>query len=278
MAYQIIADSSCDMNPDLSREIPITSIPFFLTVGEETMVDDGSLDIPELIGKMEDCAVCAKTACPAPATFVNAYEKAEDSFVIAISSQLSGTYSSAEIGREMVLEESQGKNIHVIDSRSASAGETLIAIQLKKLMDMGLSFREIQERIEEFIQNMQTLFVLENLDNLVKNGRLSKVAGFVSSKLHLCPIMKGDQGNIALEEKIIGNKKALRRLGEKICEINERLNHDTLVIAHCNCLEKAERLKAEILAKCQRFKDIHIVATGGLSTVYAYNGGVVVAF
>lgn len=198
--YRIVADSSCDMNEELNAAIPVERVPFYLNIGDETVVDDGSVEVSDLLAKMQASPDCAKTACPAPGAFAAACGD-EDCFIITISSQLSGTFSSAEIGRDMLQDENEEQQIHVFNSKSASAGETLIAIKLRELMDKGLPFREIAERIEEFIAKMKTMFVLENLDNLVKNGRLGKLAGFVSSRLHLCPIMRGDDGEIALDER-----------------------------------------------------------------------------
>lgn len=278
MGYQIIGDSCCDINEVLSRKVNVTHVPLFLNIGSETIVDNGEIGTLSLLEKMRASSQGATTACPAPGAFAEAYAKEENSFAITISSRLSGSHGSAQVGREIALEQDGTKNIHVFDSKSASAGETLIAIRIQELIDKGLGFQEIVSKVEEFIKSMKTMFVLECLDNLVKTGRLNKVAGLVSSTLHLSPIMKGVDGVIEAEEKVIGNKKALRKLGDKICDINEKLRHDILVIAHCNCREKAEKLKAEVQAKCQLFKEIHIVPTGGLSTVYAHDGGVIVAF
>lgn len=278
MLYHIVADSSCDLNETLASRLHLTHIPFFLTVGEETFTDDGKLNIQTLISKMKASHHSAKTACPAPGTFSEVFSQEGSHFAITISGQLSGTFGSAQVGRDFALDECGDKNIHVFDSKSASAGETLIAIKLREMIEAGLPFQQIVDRTEDFIKSMKTLFVLEDLDNLVKSGRLNKLAGYVSTALHLSPIMKGVDGSIALEEKVIGNKKALRRLADKICEINETLKHDILVIAHCNCPDKAEGLRRDVAAKGASFREIHIVPTGGLSTVYANDGGIVVAF
>jgi fatty acid-binding protein DegV len=116
------------------------------------------------------------------------------------------------------------------------------------------------------------------LENLVKAGRISPLVAKVTSILNVRPIMVGtEEGTIRVHEKVIGAKKAFRRFVEVIGEEGTNLEDRILGIAHCNCLEKAVEFKNEVL-KRYKFKDVVIVKTAGISSVYANEGGLIIAF
>ena len=138
-------------------------------------------------------------------------------YVITLSSHLSGSYNSAVLGMNLYREKYGKKQIHVIDSESASCGETQIVKKLVELEEQGLSFEEIVKQIEEFRSNVHTYFVLDNLDTLRKNGRLSRVKAFVASTLAVKPVMGStDDGNIVQRGQAIGMKKALVKMADII--------------------------------------------------------------
>lgn len=156
-----------------------------------------------------------------------------------------------------------------------------IALFLKERIDAGESFEAIIPQAEAFIANMRTLFVLEDLGNFVKNGRLNKVTGIVASILSLCPIMSDDgHGEVKMAAKVRGLQNALTRLVDLVAEqtADRAKKSLTLVLAYCNCPERRASLRAAFLSKCEALREVLMVPTGGLSTVYANNGGVVVAF
>jgi DegV family protein with EDD domain len=219
-----------------------------------------------------------KTACPSPKEFINEYEGEESVFVVTLSSALSGTYKSAVLAKDLFVEEMGKKFIHVFDSFSASVGETLICMKISELIKKGLEETQIVEKVNEYIKGMRTFFMLETLENLVKAGRISPLVAKVTSILNVRPIMAGtEEGTIKVHEKVIGSKKAFRRFAELIGEEGINLEDRILGIAHCNCLEKAVEFKNEVL-KRYNFKDIIIVKTAGISSVYANEGGLIIAF
>ena len=167
------------------------------------------------------------------------------------------------------------KQIHVVDSESASCGETQIVKKLVELEEQGLPFEEIVKQIEEFRSNMHTYFVLDNLETLRKNGRLTGVKALVASTLSIKPIMAGDKGNIVQRGQSIGMKKALRRMAEIILEEVGDAQHRTLMITHCNAQDRAETIKKLLTDKVQ-FRDCLIMDTRGVSSMYANDGGVIV--
>lgn len=278
MKRRIVADSSCDLNDDLKENLNIKLVPFTINVDEKKFTDDRDINVDNLIKAMKKSPDPVQTSCPSPGNFASEYRGEEDIFIVTISSKLSGTYNSAFIAKEMMEEREPERFIHVFDSKSASVGETLIAIKIQELIDQNLENLDIVKRVEKYIDEMKTFFILESLDNLIKNGRISKTKGLIANVLNLKPIMGDDgDGNIKLVENNRGTKKAFKRLVKIIGETGEKLEEKILGIAHVNALEKAQNLKKEI-EKLYNFKDIILVKTGGLSTAYADDGGIILVF
>lgn len=277
MPIKIIADSSCDLTPEMKKEMNVEIAPLRLQLGDKSFVDDENLNIKEYIKEMGECPVAPKTACPSPDDYMKKYEGPESVFVVTLSNHLSGSYNSAELAKKMYLEEKGNKFIHVFDSLSASAGETVIAMKIHELSKLNISETEIVEKVTKFIKQMKTFFLVESLEHLSKAGRLNPIVAKVASMLSIKPIMCGDEGNIKLFEKVRGYKKAFKRLVNVIGEEGSNLHEKVLGIAHCNCLERALEFKEEVLKK-YNFKDIVVVEMAGLSSTYADDGGIVIAF
>lgn len=276
MDYKLVADSSCDLNDELRERLDIGLVPLKIDVEDKSFIDDGSLDIIPLIEAMKNSKKGIMTSSPSPADFMKYYEKAENIFTITISSKLSSTYNNALLAKNMILE-TKDKFIHVFDSKSASVGETLVSMKVFELIQEKLNPDEIIEKVNEYIEEMETFFILESLDNLIKAGRMNKLVGHVASALNIKPIMGAEDGEIELVDKVRGNKRAFKRLVEIVGEKGEDLENKVLGIAHCNAPERAEEFKKDIEEK-YNFKEIVVVNTGGLSTAYANDGGLVIAF
>jgi len=278
MKFKVIADSCCDLNEELRESVNITLVPLTIHIGDKVYIDDANLDISELLRAMKESTSVPKTASPSPGDFIKEYEEGENIFVVTLSSMLSSTYNHAMMARKIVLEELPNKFIHVFDSLSASVGETLVSLKVLETLKDEQDPPKIVEKVNEYIKSMKTFFVLESLENLIKAGRISSLKGKLASLLSIKPIMKGtENGEIALVENVRGSKKALMRLIEIIGEQGVKLEDKILGIAHCNCLDKALKFKEEIQQR-YRFKDIIIVETAGISTVYANEGGIIIAF
>ena len=277
MKIKIVADSCCDVNSEVLKETKLELVPLTIEVNGKRYRDDSELDIDNLIREMKESDQAPKTSCPSPQDFIEAYKGEESVFVVTISSKLSGTYRSAMLAKELFLEEVGNKFIHVFDSFSGSVGETLVSLKISELVHKGLKEMEIVEKVNDYIKEMKTFFTIKSLDNLVKAGRVSHLAAKVSSMLSVRLIMAEKNGEIQLHEKVIGAKRVFKRLVEVIGEQGQNLEEKILGIAHCNCLDKAFAFKEEVL-KRYNFKDVIIVKTGGISSVYAGEGGLVIAF
>lgn len=281
MEIQIIADSCCDLTPTLRRVLRVRMASLTIRVDDGEFIDDENLDIPALMAAMKQSANAPTTACPAPEAYAAMMAQAPMTFVVTLSSRLSGSYNAACVGRDMALEANPSLKICVLDSESASAGETRIVMLLRDLIDAGLAFEEIEQRARAFIAPMRTRFVLEDLSHLVKNGRISKMAGFVGTVLNLRPLMADNgHGEIVCLEKIRGTANAMKKLVEHVAAETADAARASivLVLSYCNCAPRALELQKNLLASCAALKDVIMVPTGGISTVYADDGGVVLAF
>ncbi len=276
MKYKIVADSSCDLNRDLEEIMDVSLVPFKIDVDEYSYIDNKDLDVSDLIEKMKASPNPIKTSCPSPGDFSEEYD-ADNVFVVTISEQLSGTYNSAVLAKDMVRERHPDRFIHVFNSRSASVGETLITMKIKECLDEKLSNNQLVEKVERFIDEMKTYFISDDLSNLVKNGRISKTQGLLINALNIKPIMAAtDDGNIIAVDKARGSKKAFKKLVKIIGETGVKFEEIVLAISHANALQKALDLKEDL--KKFNFKDIIVVETKGLSTGYVNDGGVIIAF
>lgn len=281
MEIQIIADSCCDLTPTLRRVLRVRTASLTIRVDDGEFIDDENLDIPALMAAMKQSANAPTTASPAPEAYAAMMAQAPMTFVVTLSSRLSGSYNAACVGRDMALEADPSLKICVLDSESASAGETRIVTLLRDLIDAGLAFEEIEQRARAFIAPMRTRFVLEDLSHLVKNGRISKMAGFMGTVLNLRPLMADNgHGEIVCLEKIRGTANAMKKLVEHVAAETADAARASivLVLSYCNCAPRALELQKNLLASCAALKDVIMVPTGGISTVYADDGGVVLAF
>lgn len=195
--------------------------------------------------------------------------------MVTLSSKLSGSHNSAVLGKNLYHEQYGEKDICVIDSKSASCGETQIVYRIMELEEQGLSFEEVTEQIEQFVREMNTYFVLENLDTLRKNGRLSGVKALVASTLNIKPVMRDDDGSIVQLGQGVGMKKALARMADTAIEEAVDSENRRLMITHCNNLRSAECVRRHIEEKLH-FKETLILDTAGVSSMYANEGGVIV--
>lgn len=272
----IIADSSCELNKELKNKVNLKSIPFSVEVDSKVFIDGDDFNQTSFVKEMASSSNAPTTAAPSPNLFLEAFEKDKENFVITISSKLSATHNNAILAKDIFLENNDAK-IHIFDSKSASSGETLVALKLQESIEKGLDFEEIVEEVEKFIDDMKTYFILDNFDNLIKNGRMSKFKGAIAAALSFRPIMGAEDGNIKLFEKTRGFNKALVKLKDMVVKESETYKDYTFIITHCDAEKRANDLKILIEENCD-FKDVQIVKTGLLSSVYANGGGIIVAF
>lgn len=278
MRYKIVVDSCCELPEEYKNDPRFERVPLTLEVGNYQILDDDAFDQQEFLQKVAAYPKCPKSACPSPERYKNAYETdAEHVYCVTLSSHLSGSYSSAVLGKNLYEEEFGVKDIYVCDSESASIGETQLAMKIMEWEEEGtMTFAQIVKKLEDFRNAMGTYFVLDNLDTLRKNGRLSSVKAIIASTLSIKPVMGAIKGVIIQKGQSVGIKKALAKMADIIVSEGKNLEAKVLYISHCNCPSRAKLVKELLLARA-KFKDVKILDTAGVSTMYANDGGVIVA-
>ncbi len=276
--YHIAADSCTDHGPDL-RDESITYVPLTLSVDGEEIIDDETFDRDSFLKKIAASETGGRSACPSPQSFMDAYgDDDDDAYAITLSSVLSGSYNSAVVGAKMLQDDRPNKKIHVFDSKSAASGQTLILMKLRECLKAGLSFEKTEETVERYISEQTTVFVLETLDAFIKNGRIRHLEGLLGKMLGIKPVLGSTpEGNIQRLGLGRGTKQALQKLVNYIgISVTDPANK-ILGITHCNCRERALALRDEIMTR-YHFKDAIVLESAGVSTLYAADGGIVVAY
>ena len=277
MSFHIVADSCCELTADMKKRGNIEIAPLTLEVGGESILDDETFDQKSFLRKVAECPECPKSACPSPEYFRTAFLcEAEHIYCVTLSSELSGSYNSAVLGANLAQEEDEDLKIHVFNSRSASIGETLIVKKIVECEEAGMSFERVVETVELYISTQHTYFVLENLETLRKNGRLSKTKALVASALKIKPVMGAtSEGDIVQLDQARGINKALMKMVDAIVNDAQHVENKTLAISHCNCPERAEMVKEALLERLA-VQDVFVLDTQGVSSMYANDGGIIV--
>lgn len=278
MSFKIIVDSCCDLTPAQLREECFVKVPLTIRVGSHTIVDDDTFDQGELLWRMKESETAPQSACPSPMQYLEAFDcGADDLYVVTLSALLSGSHNAAAQARSIWLEDHPGANVHIFNSCSASAGEVLVALRIQELAQSGMDFTTVVDQVSRYINEMQTYFVLETLDNLRKAGRLTRVQSIVTSTLRIKLLMGATpEGEICKKGQAMSVKQALNKM---VALMADDLKHvgKRLSIVHCNCLERAFYVKELAMKQC-RFDEILVSDTGGIATMYANDGGIVVAY
>ncbi len=279
MKWNIISDSSCNLMPfeDEKLEVRYDAIPFIIRTGEREFVDDLEMDTIEMLDVMAKAKGPSHTACPSPQSFYDAFKKEDGNIIcITISSELSGSYNSACIARNMLLEEEPDRNVAIINSRAAGSSQNAMVMEAVECIRKGMTFEEVVHRLMHMVSEMPIIFVLCSFNNLVKNGRMSAIAGFIAGRLGFWGIGIGSpQGTIEIKGKTRGTKKALASI---IADMAERgVPKHKVYIDHCDNLEMANALR-DAIVKTWGIEDIVISPTRGLCSFYAERHGLIVTY
>ena len=209
---KIITDSTLDLPAELIREKNIEVLPLLINFGEESYLDGVEITTKEMIDKINATGILPTTAQVTPNRFEETFKKYLDEgykiVVLTLSSDMSGTYESACIAKDML----ESDDIVVIDSRNVTSGLGLLVLKACELRDKGLGIKEIEEEILKAIPKVKSSLNFESLENLVRGGRLSKTAGTIGSVLGLRLILEVKDGKMSVKDKVRGSKKALKKL------------------------------------------------------------------
>ena len=278
MKWKIIADSGCDYRSldNLAPDTEFVSVPLTIQVGETIYRDDAQLNIDQMMEEMYATTTASKSACPSPDDYMKSFEGADNIIVVTITGTLSGSYNSAEIAKKIYLEEHPDANIHVIDSLSAGGEVDLLVRKLNHLVAEGLDFDQVLDAITAYQSKTKLLFVLAKVDNLVKNGRLSKLVGTVVGLLNIRMVGEASKtGTLELLQKARGQKKAIKAAFDELIKAGYTGGHIT--IAHSNNDKFIEQFSELIREKFAQ-ASIEVLPTSGLCSFYAEEGGLLMGY
>ena len=277
MSYKVIIDSCGELTDDIKESGNFETASLQIDVAGYHIIDDETFDQADFLRRIRESNECPKSSCPSPERYMEEYHcGAERVYAVTLSSELSGSYNSAVLGKNLYEEEYGKKDIYVFNSRSASVGETLIGLKIAECEEKGLSFQEVIDTVEAYIEEQHTYFLLETLDILKKNGRLKGLKAVVATALNIKPVMGSTpEGSIQQLANARGMKKGLAKMVEEVAANLKNPEEKILAISHCNCEERAKAVKEMLLAKAS-FKDVIILDTAGISSMYAADGGVIV--
>ena len=279
MEYRIVVDSCGELTDEMKKSGIYKTASLSMEVDGVHIQDDESFDQADFLKRVAESSECPKSSCPSPEKYMELYHcEAERVYAVTLSAELSGSHNSAELGRKLYEEEYGRKQIHVFNSRSASVGESLIALKIQECEEKGMEFEEVIASVDRYIEEQHTYFVLENLDTLRKNGRLTGLKSLAVSALNIKPVMEigRAEGQICQLGQGRGMKKALAKMAEQIAADAINPTEKILAISHCNCPERAMAVEKLIREKIN-VKESFIVDTAGISSMYANDGGIIIA-
>ena len=275
MSIKIITDSSCDLGINFIEENNIELIPLLLNLDGETIKDDlgKSLGYRAFYEKLRAGSM-PSTSQINIYTFEEKFKELLDEgyeiLYIGLSSALSGTFNSANMARNNILEENPNAKIAVVDSISVSMGLGMLIKKACKMIEEGKMIEDIVQWIEENKNKVIHAILVDDLKHLKRGGRVSASTAAVGSILNIKPLLKlNNSGAVEAAEKIKGKKKALKRLASIVKEKAINIENEILYIMHGDALEEAEYLKETILQELN-FKEVKIEYIG---TVIGTHGG-----
>lgn len=277
MSYKVIVDSCGELTEEMKANGNFETASLTMEVGGIRIIDDASFDQADFLRRVAECPEGPKSSCPSPEDYMEKYRcEAERVYAVTLTAELSGSYNSAVLAKNLYIEEYGEKNIHIFNSRSASIGETLIAMKVQECEEAGMSFEQVVDTVERYIDGQHTYFVLENLDTLRKNGRLTGIKSLVAGALNIKPVMAATpEGTICQIGQARGIKKALSKMVDQIAGETQGAEEKILAISNCNCRERSQEVQRMLLSK-MKVKASFIVDMAGISSMYGNDGGIIV--
>lgn len=277
MHWNIIGDSGCDLF-ELEKEckdITYKSVPFVLNIEDQEFIDDEKLDVCGMVSFMKESKKASSSACPSPQSWREKMTEGENNICVTISKNLSGSYQSADIAARTVCEEVPGTSAATVDGCATGPASVLTVRKLSELIEKGEDFENVVNKTEEYVKGIHTVFALSCFDNLVKAGRVGKIAGILAASLDFWGVGIENGGKIAFHTKVRGKKKAISAMLEVIKK--NGFNDKNVVISHCMNEPLALKMKEE-LEKLDENVNVTIFPTRGLNSYYADKAGLIISY
>ncbi|AEB75950.1 DegV family protein [Clostridium botulinum] len=281
--YTILTDSCCDLPIDYLINNNVSYVSLTYRLDDKEFYDDfgQSVKYTEIYDYMRKGNI-PKTSQVNPQAFYNAFkeilDKNQNILYICVSSGLSGTYNSANIAKNMILDEYKDSKIEIVDVLTASLGQGLMVMKAVEMRNTGMNLEQIAKNLEDIRFKLNTYITVDDLNYLKKGGRISSTAALVGAVLHIKPILTlNDEGKVISILKVKGKKSLIRKLSEIVCEKIINPEKEEICICHADSEIQAEKLKEAILQKIQ-VKKVLINDIGPVVGTYGGPGALAVFF
>lgn len=200
---KIIVDSTADLTPELKRRV--LTVPLTVHFCDEEYIDGVTITHKEFYEKLIETDVLPTTSQASPAAFEAVFSSVcnagDQAVVITVSSTLSGTYQSA------VIAKGNYENVYIVDSKTVAVGAGILTELALSLADMGLSAKEIYERLEREKEKILVVALVDTLEYLHRGGRISKTVALAGGLLNIKPVLSITDGEIKMLGKARGSKQ-----------------------------------------------------------------------
>ena len=283
MGIKIITDSACDLTRDYIKNNNIGLLSLILNLNGQAIKDDlgETLSYKDFYNKMREGATPTTSQINAhefEEEFIKYIKNGDSIIYISLSSSLSGTFNSANIAKNNLMDEYPNANIYLVDSLSVSVGQGLLVAKACEMRDSGIGAEEIVNWLEENKRKVIHSILIDDLNHLKRGGRISGATAAIGGLLNIKPtLFLDDEGKLIQGEKIKGKKKALRFLVNEVREKAVDTENEILYICNGDCLEEAETLRDMILEEV-KFKNVIINYVGNVVGAHAGPGVLAAVF
>ncbi len=268
--HAIIIDSTVYLTEKQIKDNELTVVSLNVVEGD---ISKREVDVDNnYIFSRQDAGASFTTSQPSPGEFLENYEELlakgyEKVFVVCLSKNISGTYQSANLAKNML---DNPDKIYIFDTMLAAFGTEMIAEQVIKMVNENKSEKDIINRIDNIISTAGQMFTVENLFSLVKGGRISGTSAAIGTVLRIKPIIKIVNGKLEVINKERTYKKVHNYMVQNVIEDSKEFKKLTFRVTSHNSLGSAENLKAIIEEK---FPNAEIVFTTYLGPVFSIHVG-----
>ena len=276
---KLFSDMGADIPVEIAKKYKIQIFNMMVTDGENEYTLNSDIDKYKLFENMAK-GIDYKTSQVSYKEFYDVF-KAEilsenEIIYISLSSGLSGTFSTANMVKNDLLDEFPNAKIHIIDSLGASFGYGALTIKIAKMIENKESLEEILKYIDFYKNHINYIFTVDDLTYLYRGGRLNKAKFILGNLLNICPILdiSKETGKLNFFDKVRGHKAFKKKIIDIVKKKSDCLDKQTIVILQGDCMDKANELK-ELLTK--EFNNSDIIITGVDAVIGCHTGPSILA-
>lgn len=274
MTFTIVTDSTSDLPISWIQENDVTVLGLTInldgvtyeTVGENRLT---SADLLEKMASGSQPTTSQVNVGQFEEVFEVAAKEGQEVLYLAFSAALSGTYQSAVIARDMVLDQYPEAVISIIDTKAATIGEGYLVMKAVEARAAGKTLAETKAIVEDLVPRLRTYLLVDDLNHLVRGGRLSKAAALIGGLVNIKPLLAlNAEGKLEAIAKIRGRKKGIK---EMLNLTSDNLNHSTVMVAYTGDIEAAEGIKSSLLED-DRIADVLLTELGPVIATHTGTG------